>query len=627
MHLGLCGLRQDYPSRNQIFLFYVFSLHDSEHFRSLLKDKKLDFAIHDMIIQKDQNFSEENPLLHLLIMDAKRFLYSKIALRLTETLYKILMKRDFMTNKEIIKFSKTSLTPVMDAFFGPYSLDWVKGEKREEVTQKMEIEFDSVSRRRNSLNLDFLIHFKDMEYFLATSDLINCSVYKFNGGSVISCIQKSIHNDEERRLVSYARIGNFGILLLLEGGFANWIRITSEDEVEISVCFFEFQPNRAHPNIRILGQETSQKWSSLTSKEIFDSHDNTKEGKVLCLCSFELMGPDCVEDPQKLMHKDRSHSDEIEEKSVDHSFDLIKRNNSDSIQKIRFGPLSFSSKSNNKNASFHFKLGRRLDFFPNRLLLQNYQIQGLNSFYNMVDYDVIVCAIRDSLVTGSGEINLVFYSKKRDSPNFASRHSFVKAKKKLGLHRLLEEIESTKMNANEFEDSEIDLDYLRKSSNEDSMSNSNPYHRDWRSMRQDRGPNLNFAIPKKIWVKRQPVEYSFHFPTQMGQWKQRYEMYLLIDYLDENSETRLERLVSFTFKLKVLDQEEKWSKIFDGVSFEDIEEESIKIHGDYFNRTNFTSSKFCRLFDQRRGLHKLFDYDSDPVGIIDESGGMGIAYV
>ena len=230
VYLGVCVAPQENTSENTIYLSEAFSLANIQPERM----KESDFGcIHDFIVKKDQKFSEEKPLLHLLMVNGLRSVYLSVSLELTQSLYTILRNTQFLSREYIDSQNEEEMTPILqDVSTGPKSLGLIK----QPANQLTPTEFMYCARELR--HVDFLTPFNNQQYFLATTNYLNFAIFKFNESEPsisISQLENSEFNLNSKNLAGITQIGDCELVLVTADGSAKTLKIKDPNQSSNSV--------------------------------------------------------------------------------------------------------------------------------------------------------------------------------------------------------------------------------------------------------------------------------------------------------------------------------------------------------------------------------------------------------
>ena len=222
VYLGVCVTPKEKTSENFVCLSEAFRLDQIEtKNETKIPDQSNISQIHDLIVQGDKEFSQEKPLLHLMMIDTQSSQYIKVTLKLTQTLYLVLKNGEFVTREFISNQKEESLTPeIEDNFIRPHTLDLKDRSPNENITT-----IELMRRAKDFLGIDFITPFKNGEYLLATSDYMNFAVFKFKGRDSISLLDGSKFNLSSKKLVGLTHVGESEILLLFHDGSTKSIMV------------------------------------------------------------------------------------------------------------------------------------------------------------------------------------------------------------------------------------------------------------------------------------------------------------------------------------------------------------------------------------------------------------------
>ena len=226
VYLGVCVAPKENTSENFISLSEAFDLNEVDP--EILESSRLS-TIHDIIAQRDEEFSEECPYINLFMMDAIHSQYMKVTFRLTDTLYKVLRNGEFVTREFISNQTEESLTPILeDHFVGPHQIELSApfGRMTPHPNQRLS-SIDRMKRARDFMGIDFITPFSNGEYFLATSDYESFSVFKFNGGESISQLENSFFNLGNKKLRGLTQVGESEMAFMLDDGSIKRILISN----------------------------------------------------------------------------------------------------------------------------------------------------------------------------------------------------------------------------------------------------------------------------------------------------------------------------------------------------------------------------------------------------------------
>ena len=238
LYFSICVENEENALKGSLYQFEAFG--SSQYETHIRKDDKFK-SIHDIIVTKDQQFSEKCPFLHILIYDSFYSHYVKMKVKLSKTIFQVVYNGEFV-KKNLFKKEEQDWEcecVIEGDFIGPEYLNSISSNTEFEDEKKL-VDLDSkkIQRRlkqyqrtrRAMSNLRLLTPFGNREYFLGTCNFNNFAVFHFNKGKRVKKLKDSEFSIDYKQLRSILQVSDYEIILIMAEGSIKRIGVEIEEQ-------------------------------------------------------------------------------------------------------------------------------------------------------------------------------------------------------------------------------------------------------------------------------------------------------------------------------------------------------------------------------------------------------------